>query len=394
MAASYLVTQIPSIVNDAYEDVMGKTNGTQNLESSDIVSMGKQLSSFDLLDRWYGALTNRIVKTVIFARRYNASTRQILRDEHTWGAFIQKIYVVAPDAVDNPPFTHSPNRTVTPPTRTQNSPYDVKTVLETSVALFGGEGTWSYEFQMPSVQIAKAFTSPAEMNAFVDSQFIAVLNKIEVSKEAIINLAANTGIADCLHNSKARNLLDEYNTLFTKTLTVATCMTDKDFLKWASKEINKAVKFIQKPSVNWNIKGYETYTPNDKLIVEVLSEFGQSCEYYLESDTYHNNLVSLPNYKEIAFWQSQGTSQSFEDCSSIDITHDDISNSAITQSGIIAFLRDEEYVGAYFGDEYQWSMPNPRDRVSIYGYQYKKGFAIDEHANAYVFYIADPVTTS
>lgn len=389
--ASYLVTQIPSIVNDAYEDVMGKTNGTQNIETSDIVSMGKALSSFDLLDKWYGSLTNRIIKTVIWARRYNADTRKILRDEHTWGAFIQKIYVHANDAVNNPAFTNAPSSN----SRTQNTPYGVTSTLSVETMLFGGEGTWAHEFQMPSVQIAKAFLSPEAMNAFVDGQFIAVLNRIETEKEALINSACNTGIADCLANGLARNLLAEYNTKFSQSLTVSNALVSKDFLKWASKEINKTMKFMQKPSVNFNVARYEINTPKDKMITEVLTEFAQACEYYLESDTYHNNLVSLPNYDEVPFWQSQGLSQSFDDCSKIDVKHTDISNGdPVVQSGIIAMLRDEDYCAAYFGDEYQWSMPNVRDRVSIYGYEYKKGYAIERHANAIVFYIADAGTVT
>ena len=383
--ATYMVKQIPTIVTDAYEDVMGKTAGTQNIDTSDVVSMGKSLSSFDLLDGWYGALTNRIIKTVVWARRYSADTRKILRDEHTFGAFIQKLYVKANDAVNNPAYTNPPQNGQ----RQQNSPYGVTSVLSVESMIFGGEGTWSHEFQMPSVQIYKAFESPEAMNAFVDGQFIAVLNRNETEKEALIMAACNTGIADCLANGKARNLLTEYNTKFTKSLTVDTCLTDKDFLKWASKEINKTVKFIRKPSVNFNVAGYETFTPKDKLIVEVLAEFAQSAEYYLESDTYHNNLVSLPNYDEVAFWQSQGKTQSFADCSSINVLNKDVnSNTAVSQSGIIAMLRDDEYCAAYFGDEYQWSMPNPRDRVSNYGYEFKKGYAVERHANAFVFYIA------
>ena len=57
-------------------------------------------------------------------------------------------------------------------------------------------------------------------------------------------------------------------------------------------------------------------------------------------------------------------------------------------------LRDEDYCAAYFGNERAWSMPNPRDDVSNYGYQYRKGYAIERHANAIVFYIAGAGTVT
>lgn len=385
MSKDYLVSQGYQIVNDAYNDVMGKTNGLSNLETTDFVSMGKALDDFDLLDGWYGALTHRIIKTVIFARRYSADTRNILKDEHNFGAFIRKIYVTAPDSVTNPSFTNAPSSG----SRTQNSPYGVTTVLEADEMLFGGETTWAYEFQMPTIQIHKAWTSEAEMMAFVDAQFVAVNNKKEIALESMVNSAINTSIANSYAGGKVRNLLSEYNAFATSPLTKAQALRDKEFLRWASKEINKAIKFIQKPSVNWNILGYETYTPSDKLNIEVNTEFAQACQYYLEADTYHNNLVALGNYAEIPYWQSQGLSQSFDDCSAISIQNDGISDDEINISGIVAVLRDDDAVACYFGDEYAWSMPNPRDRVSIHGYQYKKGYAVDSHVNEFVFVIDD-----
>ena len=38
---AYLVTQIKDIVNDAVEDALGKSANVQELDSSDIVSLGK-----------------------------------------------------------------------------------------------------------------------------------------------------------------------------------------------------------------------------------------------------------------------------------------------------------------------------------------------------------------
>ncbi len=74
----------------------------------------------------------------------------------------------------------------------------------------------------------------------------------------------------------------------------------------------------------------------------------------------------------------------------IDIINDGIVNGGEFKiDGIVAVLRDDDAVACYFGNEYQWSMPNPRDRVSIHGYQYKKGYAVDSHINEFVFIIAD-----
>ena len=65
MGASYLVTQGYGIVNDAFKEVIGdKLTGA--LDSTDIVSMGRALSDYDLLDGFYGAITNKIAKTITY----------------------------------------------------------------------------------------------------------------------------------------------------------------------------------------------------------------------------------------------------------------------------------------------------------------------------------------
>ena len=60
----------------------------------------------------------------------------------------------------------------------------------------------------------------------------------------------------------------------------------------------------------------------------------------------------------------------------------------ISQSGIVAFAYDIENVAAYFGDEYQWSQPNVRQRISNHGFQYRVGYAVNNFENAVVFFIA------
>lgn len=392
MGASYLVSQIPSVVKDAYKDVMGMSSTLTAIDTNDIVTMGKALSSFDLLDKWYGALTNRIAKTVVFAREYNADTRNILSDNITWGAFIQKLYVIAPEEVENPTYKAE---------NASFSPYDVTTTLQTSVKLFGGEGTWSYEFKMPTVQISKSFESAEAMNAFVDGQFIAVLNRIESAKSALTDSACNTAICDCIKNSKATDLLKLYNDTFNSgsgatRLTVDNALVNKEFLIWASMMINRMVKAIQKPNTNYNIEGYATHTPKSALNVDVLSMFGDACNFFSESTVYHNELISLPNYHDVIAWQNTSDINDFDKVSAISVKHKTLNSTSpykYDATGVIAVIRDEEFVKAHFNKDYEWSMPNPRERTSLHGYQYNKGFAIDEHANAWVFYLADPQTT-
>ena len=123
------------------------------------------------------------------------------------------------------------------------------------------------------------------------------------------------------------------------------------------------------------------------MVVELLSEFATATDLYLQSDTFHDELTKLPNFERVPFWQSSGQSFAFADCSKIDIDHDDFTN-AVTQAGIIGFVHDIENVACYFGNRRSWEVFNPRSEVVVHGEKAEKGYAVDNNANAVVFYIA------
>lgn len=389
-----LVNQIKNLINDAVADALGKTSVLNDLDTTDVVSMGKAISQFDAYEGFYGSLVNRIAKTVYFVRTYEGKTRSVLRDEHDFGAFIQKVYYELPEAVDNPAFnvvTVAGN----PETRTysQASPYGITTVVGVKSLIYGGQGTWSIEIVRPEEQIKTAFLDESSMMSFIDGIYVQIENSFKLDEERLVATAVNTAIASSLNGSKARNLLAEYNTANpTATLTVDEALVSADFLKYASKEINDTINYMSSMSTLFNVEGYATFTDRENLVVEMLSAFASASDMYLQADTFHNELTALPRFERIPYWQGSGSSFAFDDVSSIDIIHDDFKSETnltgeIKQSGIICFLHDTENVAAYFGDRHSWEMWNPRSRVMNHGEQARKGYAVDNNANAYVFYI-------
>ena len=384
-----IVSQIKNLVNDSVKDALGKQASLSTLDTTDLVSLGKALSEFDAYEKFYGALANRIVKTVYFQRMYAPKSRNVLRDENEYGAFIQKVYTQLDSAVDNPSFDVSYESNGSTSYR-QHSPYDVENVIKVSALIFGGQGTWSHEFIYSREEIKTAFTNESEMMRLIDAIYTTADNSMKLDIERLEADAVNTSMANCIENSKARNLLNEYNLAHpTNTLTLAQALEDLDFLKFATKEINETINHMGEMNVNFNTEGYETYTPKENLVVEMLAQFASATKTYLQADTFHKDLVSLPKYNEVSYWQNPGKDITFpfDKCSSIKIKNTQIDEDAISQSGIICFLHDTENVACYFGDRYTWELPNPRDRVTIHGEQARKGYAVDPHANAIVFYL-------
>lgn len=385
-----LVKQISQLVNDAVKDALGKNANLTTLDTTDVVSMGKLISQYDAFEPFYKSLTNRIARTVYFVRTYEGRTRSVLRDEHEYGAFIQKVYYTMPDAVDNATWAipdvggnyH------------QASPYDVEGTVAVSSLIYGGKGTWAIEIIRPVEQIKSAFTSPSEMASFIDGIYVTIENSFKLEEERLTALAVNTAMASALEGGKARNLLAEYNTQHPNgTLTVAECLENLDFLKYASKEINLTIDNMGTMSTVYNKAGYATFTTKENLVVEMLSHYASANDMYLQADTFHNELTKLPNFEKVPYWQSSGEKFGFDSCSAIKVKHNDLiseknSTGVVEQGGIICFVHDIENVAAYFGNRRSWELFNQRSDVMIHGEKAEKGFAVDNHANGVVFYVA------
>lgn len=388
---AYIVEQIKNIINDSVKDALGKNYDATKVDTTDVVSLGKQISNFSAYEGFFGSLVNRIVKTVYFVRTYEGNDRSVLRDEHEYGAFVQKVYYDLPDAVDNPTW-NIPNGEGQ---YVQASPYDVQATVPVSALIYGGKGTWSIEVVRPIEQIKTAFLDTSSMMSFIDGIYVTVENAFKLEEERLVAQAVNTAMASALDGGIARNLLAEYNDKYSQSLTVATAMVSADFLRYASKEIRRSIKNMRKMSTAFNKAGYATFTDEDKMVVEMLSEFASAVDTYLTADTFHDELVALPGYDEVPFWQSSGKSFDFATCSKINVDHDDINGgSGISQGGIIAFIHDIENVACYFGNRRSWEIVNPRSEVVVHGEKAEKGYAVDDHANAEVFYLGTAGTVT
>lgn len=388
------VSQIYSIVNASVADVLG-SYAPRATDTTSFVDLGRALANVTgAYDSFFGALAGRIAKTVEFVRLYERNERKILKDYQEFGAFVQRIYTEMPDAIANTAWSVSNGQN--PPTVNSSCPYDVDATISISALIFGKRGTWAIEIVRPTYQIKEAFLNESSMMAFIDAIYMTIENSINIELEALENEAVATSMANCLENGCATNLLQVYNNTASTTLTVSNCLHSLDFLAFANKTIDNMRGYMKKMSKKFNVSGYATFTPSDRAVVDVLTEFASASKFYLESNTFHDELVRMEGYNEVPYWQGSGTSWSFEDCSTINIKNVDVKNNgstppvavAVKQTGILAFLRDSENVVAYFGDRHSWELPNPKDDTVIHGEKATVGYAVDPHANAWVFYIA------
>ena len=400
-----ITSQIYSIVNDAASDFLGKT-AVRVKDTSSFVDLGRQLSEIHTadnpyagLDQWFGALACRIAKTEVMTRLYEKADRGVITDKINFGCFVQRVYAALPAAGEN--FAWSASNGENPPTISPSNPYNVSQTIAVSSMIYGKFGTWTVEINRPTRQIKMAFLDEASMQAFIDGIYVTIATDLNIQLEALENLAVSTAIANAVEKGQATNLLQVYNTGAPVSITVSTALENADFLAFANKTIDNMRGYMKKPSTKYNPAGYTTFTPEDKMVVECLTEFASASKFYLEANSFNANLVSMQGYTEVPYWQSPGTSgmPAFADLSQIKIKNSDVKVDSdtgaaveVAQSGIICVMRDEDAVKAYFGDRRSWEIVNPRDETVIHGEKADLGYGVDPHANIWVFYIADPTT--
>ena len=378
------VNQIYTMVNDSAKEALGAQAITVK-DTGTLVSLGDQVFSSDTnKEQFYKALTDRIGRTVIAVRAYTAKNRSVKRDEMEWGAVYQKISYKWKNSTANPSWD----------AETQADPFDVAIGTEAVQKLFSVIGTYSFEDSIPDYQLFTAFTSASAMAAYISGIYTNMANALAVADENLANLSVDTNMAGVIKKGKAtqfRNVLAEYKELSGDTnITKNNALTNVNFLKFASREIKTVIDNMSTMSVLYNAEAdIPRHTPNDKAVVEVLGLFASASDTYLQADTYHKEMVALPNYEKVVYWQAPGTTFDFADVSKINIQNANIDASAVEQGGILAFVHDVDSCASIIYRRRSHSIYNPRaERFNIFE-KADKGYAVDLSENAVVFYIAE-----
>ena len=138
-------------------------------------------------------------------------------------------------------------------------------------------------------------------------------------------------------------------------------------------------------STLFNDEGYRRYTPKENIVLDVLQEYASATSTFLESDTYHNNMVSLPRYESVPFWQGSGEDFAFASTSAINIQLDE--TTTVNKTGIIAVAYDYNAMGVTLTDRRAASQRNDKDEYTDYFNKATFGYFNDMSENGIVFYI-------
>ena len=377
-------TQLKDIVNSATSEVLGKTD-VVNDDLSNLVDVGNEIFNSDNVDNYVKKLIDRIGQVIFVNRLYAGGVPSVLMDSWEYGSVVEKISADMPEADENDSWQLQDGQTYS-----QDTFYQPKV----SAKFFNSKVTFDVKLSFTTEQVKESFSNVNELNGFISMLETGVKNSMTVKLDGLIMRTINNMTGQILNSANGLqkvNLLSEYNAVSGQTLTANKALMDKDFLKFASLTIKKYQARITKMSTLFNAGGKARFTTTDNLHTVLLSDFADSAEVYLLSDTYHNDTVSLPNHETVPYWQGSGKSYAFDDISKIDVKIDagNKTPKQVTQTGILGVMFDTNALGVSNLNQRTTTSYNARAEFYTNYYKMDAGYFNDLNENFVVFYIAD-----
>lgn len=377
------IIQIYEIVNSLAQQALNMKGLTAT--DASFVSVGEEVFKSDTnTDAFYNVLLDRVGRTAVSMRKYYATGRNIKREPIEWGMAMQKLTVPLSNATQNTTWNNQD---------TEHSDPFAKSPVAVNQKIFSKLSVWELDSTIPDVQLKTAFTSPQAMGAFIESLMLAAENSLTLQVQSTTNFCRASFMARKLKQGglHAIDLLKNFNTDNSASLTTAQALNSVDFLRYSAMQISLISRYFADMSVAFSDGTLQRHTPEDVRCLDVLSEFSKRMGFYLQSDTYHKELVSMPKFEEVSFWQAAGN-YSFDNISAINLSYVDNSGETPTtvttnEKNIVAVLYDYEAMGTTIQNRRTRSIYNPKDEYTNYFHKAEIGYFNDVSENGVVFTI-------
>ena len=399
-----------AIVNAAYKQAVG-SSAVDTIDLSDFCDSGVAYESLSIgRDKFVKALIDQVVNFYTDTSYTSEYNDPYYVESRRFANIVQMINAAAPEVQASHAWKDfAPNTGTVPPTYATIGTYAVKPPTVTS-DYFTKSASWELPLAITTEQLTDAFKSEGELRGFVDYIFVVVSNALQAHRENMNSANRNSFIGHKIHAHNEAvpgihkvNLLTAYNADRGKSLsTVAAFMADADALRYAGAQIMLYEKYLRKQSTLFNTKGLVKFCPADRMVLEVNSLFENSINEVALSNTFHDNLVELPNHISVPCWQGFGvdsteagtSAAAFDQVTKIDVTLDAVgdgnANVSIEQSGIVALLADKYAIMHTIRQERVAAQYFEMEDITLYAYQNRDQYINNLAQNAVVFTVEAP----
>ena len=382
------VKQVYQLLNDVVKETMGETAVVQE-DLTGLVELGDTITNAIGYDKYVKSLVNHIGRVIFVNRKYAGGAPSVLMDGWEFGSILEKVSADLPESSENESWE-----------LTDGAVYEQDVFYKPKVEakFFNKLVTFEIPCSFTEKQVKQSFSSAEQMNAFLSMLYNEVEKAMTVNLDNLIMRTINNFIGETLYDEygsgsqsgssgvRAVNLLYEYNNDNGTSLTAKQALGTPEFIRYASYRMKLYADRLAKISRVFNIGGKARFTPRDLLHIVLLSEFDASASVYLQSDTFHDELVKLPQAETVAYWQGSGTTYDFDDTSAIDIKKSD--GTAITGSGILGVMFDRDALGVCNRDRRVTTHYNAKAEFYNNFYKFDAEYFNDLNENFVVFFVA------
>lgn len=345
--------QVYQIVNDVAAQHFGQ-NAIAVTDTSSLYSLGSAVFAGGA-DAFLSTLIDRVARVSVRTLRYTSSFPGLLRNEYEYGNGIEKINVQ--------PFQAKKSEAVNVGDASwQNTTWDIDKP-QISVYFFKDSATWEIDCTMPDTLYRSAFTSAAEMQRFISAIYDMITTSMSMQLDQVARAAVVGMMAEKVDAGyTVVDLLTLYNAGHTPTITAAEAMESPEFLKFSGKIMRDYISYLEEPSTLYNSAGLVRATSRDNMHVFINTQLISAYRTYLLADTFNEEILRLPLFNEIKFWQGTGTSgPNLDDCTDIKVNTKN--GDAVEMPYVVACFADREAIGVGMFD--RWSAADRLNRQRL-----------------------------
>ena len=381
--ARYNAEQISNLVNEAYKQITGLSDIT-SIDLTKLTDTGSTELE-EKKDAFTNALISVCTRNWFTDTSYRSEYNDIFyEDSQRFGAIIQAISVEAPEVIDNPSWS-----TFTSGVSTVGE-YTIYLPI-VSTEYYTKSTAWSLPITISWEQWDTAFRNEGDLNGFVEYVMMMVDNALIQHMEDMNNLNRNNFISEKIQyakNPKAKgihviDLVKEWviEKGITESVSRNKLLNDREFLTFCASKMDMILSYFRKQTSLFNTKQKIRFTPEDRLVCQILTDFETKMSTIGYANTFHDDYIKLPMHESVPWWQSCGD-LSFDDISSIHVE----SESGTTEtSGIVGFIADKWAIVHTIRSNRVASQYFSMENVTHYEYQHRDSYINNLSMNAVVF---------
>ena len=391
--------QAAEVIKAAYKQSTG-SNAIDTLDLEGIIDAGKSGEFTPEKEPFTKALMAVLTKNWFTDSSYRSQYKDpFYEDAERFGAIVQAISIEVPEVIEShawkdfSPVVDPSTGDVTYATAGIYNLY--LPIVDTKY--YTKSISWELPIAITNEQWDVAFDNTSEALSFVSYVLMCVDNAIVIHLENMNNASRNDFIAEKVHYATTQgatgvhviNLVEEYQKAQAEpaNMTAEAYLNSTDALLNGIEVLMNHIDLLRKPTKIYNTEQKLRFTPDERLVVQVLSQYENRLNVVGRSNIYHDELVALPGHEKIPYWQAPGLANAFADVSNINVKT--ASGDSVDVDGVVAFvadkwsilhtIRNKRVAATYF---------DPEDMTQYYN-QFRDQYMNNLTMNAIVFVVQD-----